>query len=122
MSFHFKKDAVWKPLLRQFRRYLKKEALSPGVYAVIRLRSLSSQGYLLAEALGLPEKMAIQPKTQHALLMMVNSHRITCKKQLVPAVRRLMGKDAEEIWLNYFEVFNENSEKQRHCFFSTPLI
>ena len=40
----------------------------------------------------------------------------------MPAVRRLMGKFAEVVWLNYFEVFNENSEKQRHIFFSDPII
>ncbi len=33
-----------------------------------------------------------------------------------------MGKFAEVVWLNYFEIFNENSEKQRHTFFSDPII
>ena len=33
-----------------------------------------------------------------------------------------MGKYASDVWLNYFEVFNENSSNQRRAFFSDPLI
>ena len=33
-----------------------------------------------------------------------------------------MGRHASAIWLNYFEVFNENSFKQRKAFFSDPII
>jgi len=33
-----------------------------------------------------------------------------------------MGKHASEVWLNYFEVFNENSSNQRRSFFSDPII
>ena len=32
---YFKKDLLWKPLIRRFRRYVKKEALSADTYARI---------------------------------------------------------------------------------------
>ena len=34
-SSYFKKDLLWKPLVRRFRRYLKKEALPAESYAWI---------------------------------------------------------------------------------------
>ena len=43
-NIQIKKDAMWKPLLRMFRRYLKKDALPPATYATIQLRPLTSQG------------------------------------------------------------------------------
>ena len=55
--------------------------------------------------------MATNPKTPLALLMMVSSHRITRKKKLVPKARRLMGRHVGDIWVNFFEVFNENSSR-----------
>ena len=109
LNRQLKKDAVWKPLIRLFRRYLKKNALSHSTYTSIHSRPLSEQGALFAQALGVPSELATKPKTPLVLLMIINSHRITRKKQLVPAAGRLMGKYTVEIWSKYFEVFNENS-------------
>ena len=39
-QLHFKKDAVWKPLIRQFRRFLKKDALSAETYQNIHSAKL----------------------------------------------------------------------------------
>mmetsp|Transcript_11276 Transcript_11276/g.13300 ORF Transcript_11276/g.13300 Transcript_11276/m.13300 type:complete len:83 (-) Transcript_11276:128-376(-) len=33
-----------------------------------------------------------------------------------------MGKHMNDIWVNFFEVFNENSSRQREIFFSCPLV
>ena len=48
MSVHlgFKKDTIWKPLIRLFRRYLKKHALSMIEYERIHDRPLQEQGQL----------------------------------------------------------------------------
>jgi len=56
------------------------------------------------------------------LLMIIYSHRITRKKQLIPHARSLMGKHATTIWRDFFEVFNENGHKERKDFFSNNLI
>lgn len=109
MVRQMKKDAAWKPLIRLFRRFLKKEALSKATYQQIHGSPLAEQGLLFAQALDLPAELAAKPKTPLILLMIISSHRITRKKQLVPAARRLLGKHTTEIWARYFEVFNENS-------------
>ena len=40
----YKKDVLWKSLLRLFRRFLKKEALSKQSFQLIEEKSLASQG------------------------------------------------------------------------------
>lgn len=54
--------------------------------------------------------------------MLVCSHRITRRKQLTPQARNLMGQNAQIVWDRYYEVFNENSTRDRITFFSDPLI
>ncbi len=46
-----KKDAIWKPLIRLFRRYLKKDALPPSVYSTVRAKPLKEQGGLFCRYL-----------------------------------------------------------------------
>ena len=53
-----KKDAAWKPLIRLFRRFLKKEALDKATYSRIHLAPLAIRGKLFCEALGVPEQLA----------------------------------------------------------------
>mmetsp|Transcript_38270 Transcript_38270/g.50192 ORF Transcript_38270/g.50192 Transcript_38270/m.50192 type:complete len:92 (-) Transcript_38270:402-677(-) len=77
---HFKKDAVWKPLIRHFRRFLKKDALPPETYQKVHLQKLKQQGKLLCDALEIPIELQSDVKTPLAILMMVSSHRITRKK------------------------------------------
>ena len=60
-AVHFKKDAVWKPLIRQFRRYLKKSAISSEIYAKIRQKSMKNQGALLCKHLNVPVDLANDP-------------------------------------------------------------
>ena len=122
MAFNFKKDAAWKPLIRCFRRFLKKVALPRETYLMIRTKPLPEQGPLLCKALGVPAELMREPKTAFALLLMVNSHRITHRKQLVPTARRMMGRFASEIWYRYQDVFDENSSRQRLALFTDPLI
>ena len=109
----FKRDAVWKPVIRLFRRYLKKDAMPKAMYKRIHAQAICEQGALFCEALGMPRDLAEKPKSARAVLMMISSHRITRKKKLIPHARRFMGRLANEIWMNYFEVFNENSQRQR---------
>ena len=52
-------NILWKPLLRQFRRYLKRDALSPEIYLQIRERELRQQGLLFCEALGMPQQLSL---------------------------------------------------------------
>lgn len=75
----FKRDVLWKPLFRLFRRFLKKQALTSADYKSIQKHPILSQGKLLAEAMGVPAETAKVKRNQLALLLMVNSHKITLK-------------------------------------------
>lgn len=46
-----------------------------------------------------------------AVVLMVNSHRITRHKQLIPRYRSAMEPYLGSIWTKFFEIFNENSVK-----------
>lgn len=76
----------------------------------------------MCTAFEVPWELANRVKTPMAMLMLVSSHRITRCKQLIPAVKRLMGKHSKAIWHSYFEIFNENSSRQRIAFFRDELI
>ena len=86
----FKKDVLWKPLLRLFRRYLKKNALSKEKYQTIRDKPIYNQGKLFAQALDIPSELAESERTHMAVLLMINSHKVVLKKQLIPACRAIM--------------------------------
>ena len=43
-SNYFRKDLLWKPLIRRFRRYLKKEALSMDAYMRIFSKPMATWG------------------------------------------------------------------------------
>ena len=59
---NLKKDAAWKPLIRNFRRYLKKDALSKADTQRVYNASLEQQGLLFCQAIGVPEHLTRQPK------------------------------------------------------------
>lgn len=117
-----KKDAMWKPLIRLFRRFLKKDVLSKATYEMIHSQPIVVQGKLFASALGVPPELQALPKTYHIILMIISSHRITRRKQLVPQALALMGRYSQDIWNKYYEIFNENCHRDRLTFFSDPLI
>ena len=52
-----KKDAMWKPLIRLFRRFLKKDVLSKATYEMIHSQPIYAQGELFANALGVPPEL-----------------------------------------------------------------
>lgn len=39
-----------------------------------------------------------------------------------PECRALLGRQAEDLWQRYFNVFLDNNESERQIFFSDPLI
>ena len=59
----FKKDAMWKPLIRMFRRFLKKSALSKHVLKIVKQTKLSLRAAVIENALGLPEELTAMEHT-----------------------------------------------------------
>lgn len=109
-------------MLRLFRRYLKKDALPKERYKEIRECPIKMQGQLFAEAMGLPEELAANRKSQHAVLLLVNSHRVVFRKQLIPSCKSLMKTHIAELWPLFFEIFQDNNYPQRVTFFKEPVV
>lgn len=122
VSTNHRKDLLWKPLMRMFRRYLKKDALSLEIYEGIRDKNFNMQGLLFCNALDVPSELSAKERNQMAVLLMVSSHRIVWQKKLIPIVSEMMAPYKKEIWLLFFRMFNETSHKKRKLFFSEPII
>ena len=118
----FKKDVLWKPLLRLFRRYLKNEALSSQTYKEIKAKPIVQQGELLTHALEVPEGLAEQTRTHLVILLLIYSHRVMVKKQLIPECQQIMRPFMNQLWPRFFEIFKDNNSNQRIGFFTEPLI
>jgi len=69
-----------------------------------------------------PPELAAMKRTQNAVLMMMSSHRIVYRKSLRPAFQVMMAPYEEELWPLFYEIFIDNSRKQRVQFFSDPLV
>lgn len=57
-----------------------------------------------------------------ATLLMINSHRVVLKKQVIPSMRAQMQPYLRELWTQFFEIFSDNSCNLRVAFFQDPLI
>ena len=121
-SNYFRKDLLWKPLIRRFRRYLKKEVLSMDAYMRIFSKPMATWGQLLCEALVVPDNLADEPKIQATILLLMASHRIVRQKCIVPECRPLMQPYINDLWPKFFQVFNNSNQKYRLKFFSDPLV
>lgn len=121
-STNYRRDLVWRPLIRLFRRWLKKDALSIETYEGIREECITRQGFLFCKALGLSDELCSQRRSQMAMLLMISSHRIIRRKRLNPTVMELMQPYCNELWPVYYKIFNETSNKQRVRFFNEVLV
>ena len=122
MSSSHRRDLVWRRLLRMFRQFLKKDALTMEAYATIRKEPITQQGLLFCQALEVPESISQFQRNQCAMLLMVSSHRIIWRKRLIQSCVALMRPHQKDIWPIYLRIFNEASHKQRVQFFEEPLI
>lgn len=118
----FKKDSLWKPLVRLFRRYMKNAALDKSTYRKISLRPLKEQGKLLVEKLALPTGLAKQRDTELAVLLLVNAHSLTYHQKLTAEGREVLGASAAKLRKRYFSFFVDHNMIDRVTFFRDPLI
>ena len=51
--------------------------------------------------------------TTMALLVMVNSHKITRRKELLPEIKMFLGRDENEIIQRYSRIFLDNNAQLR---------
>lgn len=116
------KDQLWKTMIRAFRRYLKKEALSVTTMNQIKTLPLQRQGQALAHAIGLPAEFIEEPKYRYALLLIFFSHRYTRQRVLVQKLREIVGVHERELMSKFYLVFNENKNQIRLHFFQDPMV
>lgn len=86
MSNNYRCDLIWRSLVRLFRRWLKKEALSFEQYDALREKDFMFQGKLFCEAIGLTDEIANTMRNQMAVLFLISSHRIIWRKHVIPSV------------------------------------
>lgn len=125
-----KKDAMWKPLLRNFRRFLKDRATKVGGedssaelfnIPVNGGSPIMSKAYGYFDALDLPAELRTE-RNVLALLLVVESQHVTKKRQLIPECAKIMQPFLPDIYLRFFHIFNENCKRSRVEFFRDPFV
>ena len=121
LSVQIKKDALWKPIIRSFRRYIRSKVL-----AVIpkttenQIMEKRAQAYKMS--LDIPDELQKLEYAGLAILLIVDSPRITCKRKIIPECKERLGAYLRQIQPNFFDVFQENTKRTRLAFFSDKLI
>lgn len=78
----FKKDALWKPLMRMFRRFLKKYTLSKASLKQVKETKFTERARVIEQALNLPMELVAQENTKLACMIMLNSYRLVHNKKM----------------------------------------
>ena len=105
-----------------FRRWLKKDTISAKQYSEIRQHPPEQQLVLFCQAFALPDSIAYSKRDKVALLLLVNSHRITWRKKLLPEVELLLRPFYHDLWPTFMDFFQYTSHQKRIKFFSEPIV
>ena len=68
-----KKDMLWRPLLREFRRYVRAKTLETLPLKALKAMSFVQQRNFFSQELSVPEVLRAQPHTALALILIVSS-------------------------------------------------
>lgn len=121
-STHVKKDALWKPLFRKFRRFIK-EYISQQVNLLdMEELSYEERAKVYCHILKVPSSLKSIPKTKHALVLIIESHRVTKRRKLIKFYEEIMGNDLNELKQKFLDFFFENSRQRRIEYFMDPLV
>lgn len=113
----------WKPLLRMFRRFLKCDILPKSVYSKLRKVQMKDRQAMIVKELNLPDEILALEESGPACFIMVSSHNLVSRKKLLPQYHYLFEKGkVDELWKNYFTIFQDNNSLERISFFIKPLI
>ena len=77
---------------------------------------------LFCKALGVPEDLLENEQVGIAMMLMINSHRITKNRQMSAECKEVMDSQPSHLWVDFFEIFNENSRKLRVKFFRNTFV
>ena len=117
-----KMDALWKPIIRKFRQFIKISVMHKLRYQVDETKSIAQLGYLFGEILEVPEDILKEERVQMALYVLIESSKITRDRKLLPDVQEQLKPHCQSVKQNYFNIYFENSSKKRLIFFCEPLV
>lgn len=79
------------------------------------------RAYLHYDNLALPVSLR-NDRNALAALLVVESHRITQFRQILPAYKAALRPYSHDIMNNFLFIFNENSKRSRLCYFKDQLV
>ena len=80
-------DALWKPIIRKFRQFIKIRVMHKLRYEVDEHKSIAELGLLFGNILEVPEDLIADERTQMALYVLVESSKITRERKLVKEIQ-----------------------------------
>jgi len=80
-------DALWKPIIRKFRQFIKIRVMHKLRYEVDENKSIAELGLLFGNILEVPEDLIADERTQMALYVLVESSKITRERKLVKEIQ-----------------------------------
>ena len=116
-----KKDELWKPILREFRRFLKEITASKKMMLPkLTPDNIEEVSSVYFDCLKLPEEFKTQDNLAAILLLIEN--RAILKQKKISEPFQLKDNVFERLKATFFDIFNENSRRLRQAFFKDSLI
>ena len=79
-------DALWKPIIRKFRQFIKISVLHKLRYEMDSSKSITELGHLFGSILEVPEEILKEERVQMALYVLIESSKITRDRKLIPEI------------------------------------
>jgi len=81
-----KMDALWKPIIRKFRQFIKVSTMNKLRYDVDESKSITELGLQFGKILQVPEEILREERVQMALYVLIESSKITRERKLISEV------------------------------------
>lgn len=117
-----KKDQLWKPLFRRFRKFLKEFINMQTEPKLFSEKSVKKRGAIYGQLLNISPDVLATEKHLFALVLLIESRRMTCKRDILPAYKTMLQPHLMSIRHTYFDIFNENTISSREQFFKDRLL
>ena len=111
-------DALWKPIIRKFRKFVKLRVMHTLRYDVDENESITVLGRQFGEILGVSKELLDQEPVCMALYVLINSQSLTHVRDIPEDLKEKLGSHCKKIKQNYFTIFFENSRSKRVVFFA----
>ena len=80
-------DALWKPLIRKFRQFIKVSTMNKLRYEVDETKSITMLGLIFGRILEVPDEILADERSQMALYVLIESSKITRERCIVKEVQ-----------------------------------